>query len=244
MLRFLIAAGLVVLAASSAARAQSCPADCNADTTVAVNELITCVAIVLDGGPATACPACDGNANGVVAINEIIAGVNSALEGCVPAGDRPDLVPVSARFRSETPACITDTSEIRLELEVCIENRGTAASGPFNIAVLGEPFGRMSGLAAGLRDCLRGPFVAFSIDAQADVDGEVAELDEGNNFGTFFIPQPTPPPFCVASATPVATPEATATGETGTPTVEPTATPSNTAPPNPTPTESSTPSAA
>ena len=142
-----------------------------------VNELITCVDIVLAGGPTTSCPACDGDADGTVTINEIIAGVNSALNGCT-VRDLPDLAPVSARFRSMTPACINDTSEISIQLEVCVANQGTLASGAFNIAVLGEPFGRVNTLAAGAQACVRGPFVPFSIDVQVDPDGEVAESDE------------------------------------------------------------------
>jgi hypothetical protein len=135
----LILVGLVVsLSAGRVASAQSCPADCSGDNQVGVNELITCVNIVLASGPTTSCPPCDGNGDGTVAINEIIAGVNSALEGCaVVVG--PDLAPVSARFRSMTPACITDTSQIQIRLEVCVANQGTVASGPFNIEVLGEP---------------------------------------------------------------------------------------------------------
>ena len=230
MLRSLIllAVGLVLSLAAGAreSRAQACPADCDGDAAVAVNELITCVGIVLAGGPATSCPACDGNADGTVAINEIIAGVNSALTGCA-LRELPDLAPVSARFRSMTPACINDTSEIQIQLEVCVANQGTMDSGPFNIAVLGEPFGRVNALAAGAQACVRGPFVPFSIDVLVDPDGEVVESDELDNFDTFFVPQPSPPPFCAPTGTPTEPPAVTATataGDTDTPTPEPTET--------------------
>jgi hypothetical protein len=179
---------------------------------VSINELITCVGVVLAGGPTTACPACDGDGDGGVAINELVAGVNSALDGCAGL-DLPNLVPVSARFRSTTPACIRDTSEIRLSLEVCVANQGTLGSGSFDVRVLGEPFGRVSGVAAGARACLLGPFVPFSIDVLVDAEGEVGETEEQDNFASYFVPQPSPPPFCEATptATPTDTPSPTPT---------------------------------
>lgn len=81
--------------------------------------------------------------------------------------------------------------------------------------VLGEPFGRVSGgLDAGAQTCLQGPFVPCSIDVLADAAGEVGESDETDNFASFFIPQPTPPPFCepTPTATPTDTPSPTPTG--------------------------------
>lgn len=225
MLRSVLVASLVVVALASRAVAQSCPADCDGNASVAVNELITCVGIALAEGATTACPACDGDADGAVAINELIAGVGSALGGC-GAGAMADLVPVAVQFSSSTPSCITDTREIEIQLVVCVENRGAAASGPFDVEVLGEPFGRAPALAAGAQQCVVGPFVPFSIDVQVDASGEVAERDESNNFATFFVPQPTPPPFCAATATPDhgATPTAT-DGGAGEPSATPTATP-------------------
>ncbi len=225
MLRSLsvLVVGLVIsLAAANTATAQACAADCNGDNEVGINELITCVGIALVGGPTTGCPPCDGDGDGTVAVNEIIAGVNSALDGCVPV-DLPDLAPVSARLRSTTPACITDTSEIQIRLEVCVANQGTVDSGPFNIAVLGEPFGRVNSLAHGAETCIQGPFVPFSIDVLVDADHEVAETDEFDNFDTFFVPQPSPPPFCEPTGSPTETPTITETptpGDTDTPTPE------------------------
>jgi hypothetical protein len=205
------------------AAAGACAGDCNGDGMVAVNELVTCVAIALVGGPTGSCPACDPDDDGTVAISELIAGVNSALGGC-EALDLPDLEPLSARFRSTTPSCINDTSEIELTLEVCVANTGTVDSGPFAVAVLGEPFGRLTGLAAGAQACLAGPYVPFSIDVLVDAGQEVAEIDESNNFASFSIPQPSPPPFCTATPTITTTAEVTAT-----PTETPTATPTETA---------------
>lgn len=201
---------VLLLAPLGTARGQTCAADCSGDAEVMVSELITCVGIVLVGGPTAACPACDADGDGGVAIGDLIAGVNSALSGCTVA-DLADLQPLSARFLSDTPACINDTSEIDLALQVCVTNSGSAASGPFAVHVLGEPFGRLDGLAAGAQTCLEGPYVPFSIDVLVDPDGEVAERDETNNFAGFNIPQPTPPPFCTATPTVTPTPEVSAT---------------------------------
>ena len=201
---------VLALASASRGQAQACPGDCSGDGQVGVNELITCVGIVLADGSSSTCPACDGDGDGGVAINELIAGVNSALGGCAQL-DLPDLAPVSARFRSTTPACIHDTSEIRLSLEVCVANQGTVASGPFDVHVLGEPFGRVAGLAVGAQTCLQGPFVPFSIDVLVDAEGEVGETDERDNFASYFVPQPSPPPFCEATPTSTETPTLTET---------------------------------
>jgi len=233
----------ILLAPFAAASAQPCVGDCSGDDQVAVNELVTCVGIVLLSGPTTACPACDGNADGTVAINDLIAGVNSALDGCV-AQDLPDLEPASARFRSTTPSCINDTSEIVLSLEVCVANTGTAASGPFDVHVLGEPFGRVDGLGAGEQTCLAGAYVPFGIDVLVDAGEEVAEDDERDNFRSFNIPQPTPPPFCTATPTVTPTPDVTETAtetETATPAATETATEAPTATPTETPTATAEP---
>lgn len=215
----------LVLLMAVPGRGQTCPADCSGDNEVAVNELVTCVAIVLAGGPSTACPACDSNDDGTVAINDLIAGVNSALDGCAVV-DLPDLEPVSARFRSTTPGCINDTIEINLTLEVCIANTGTVASGPFDVHVIGLPFGRVNGIGAGAQACLQGAYVPFAIDVLADAGEEVAERNERNNLRSFNIPQVTPPPFCTATPTVTPTPEFT-DAETETPTPTPTETPTS-----------------
>lgn len=232
-----LAVSLVLFLATVApAVGQICPADCSGDDQVVVNELIACVGIVLQGGPSSACPACDGNDDGTVAINELIAGVNSALDGCATR-DLADLEPVSARFRSTTPSCINDTSEIELTLEVCVANSGTLASGPFDLHVLGEPFARIPGLAAGEQTCLEGPYVPFSIDVLVDAGEEVDESDERDNFRSFNIAQPTPPPFCTATPTVTPTPDVTETAtETPTPDITETATETPTATPTETPT--------
>ncbi len=207
------AALVILLLIAVPAPGQGCVADCDGNGAVGVNELIACVnrGIGLSGE----CAACDADGDGSVAINELIAGVNGALAGC-PVVEGADLVPVSVRLRSDTPPCITDTSEIRLGVEVCVRNAGALPAGPFLVRLIGEDLARLDGLAAGAVRCLRGPFLPFEVDVLVDAAGEVAESDEDNNFGVFFVPQPTPPPFCVDTPTPTETPTELAT-PTGTP---------------------------
>jgi hypothetical protein len=230
---------LVVVTCAGRAPGQSCAGDCNADRSVGINELITCVNIALGNAAVTACASCDPSGDGAVVINELVGEVNNALTGC-PTAERPDLVPVSARFRSMTPGCINDTSEIVITLQVCVANRGSVDSGPFVVHVIGEPFAQINSLGAGAELCVEGPFIAFDIDVFVDADDQVDEADEQNNFRTFFIPQPTAPPFC--TVTPTVTPTAPPTDTpTATPTDTETAVPTDTATPTVTETETSTP---
>ena len=62
-----------------------CPGDCNGDRAVAINELVTCVGIVLGTVAADACAACDADGNGTVAVNDLVASVGRALNGCDPS---------------------------------------------------------------------------------------------------------------------------------------------------------------
>ena len=62
--------------------AAACAGDCDADGTVAVNEIVTGVTIALGSAPADTCNALDSDGDGQVAINELIAAVQSALNGC------------------------------------------------------------------------------------------------------------------------------------------------------------------
>jgi phospholipase C len=59
-----------------------CVGDCNADHTVAVNEILTMVRISLGTAAASACAAGDAAGNGQITIDEILAAVNNALNGC------------------------------------------------------------------------------------------------------------------------------------------------------------------
>lgn len=70
--------------ATSTAIPGICTGDCNANDTVAIDELVLGVNIALGTQPASACLAFDRNRNDRVAIDELVAGVNNALDGCPP----------------------------------------------------------------------------------------------------------------------------------------------------------------
>lgn len=59
-----------------------CPGDCDENDRVAINELVTGVAIALGNAPISACPSFDINASNTVEVNELILGVNNLLGGC------------------------------------------------------------------------------------------------------------------------------------------------------------------
>jgi len=64
-----------------------CVSDCNVNNVVAINELVTAVAISLGNTPLVpGCPASDANNNGSVMISELIQGVNNSLNGCGGGG--------------------------------------------------------------------------------------------------------------------------------------------------------------
>jgi hypothetical protein len=60
----------------------SCTGDCNGDSEVTVDEIITMVNITLGRADISACPVGDSDGKGEITINEIIAAVNNALNGC------------------------------------------------------------------------------------------------------------------------------------------------------------------
>lgn len=59
-----------------------CGGDCDRDRTVAVNELVTGVNIVLGASTVEQCPAFDCNEDGNVTVTCLVRAVNSALDGC------------------------------------------------------------------------------------------------------------------------------------------------------------------
>ena len=61
-----------------------CAGDCNANLSVAINELITGVNIALGTMPLGQCSAFDPGLSGAVEIDELITGVNNSLNGCPP----------------------------------------------------------------------------------------------------------------------------------------------------------------
>lgn len=74
---------VAIVAAYGAARAQPvCLGDCDRGGSVAVTEIVRCVAIALGSQPLETCARADGNADGQVGIEELTQSVANALEGC------------------------------------------------------------------------------------------------------------------------------------------------------------------
>lgn len=67
---------------TEAAPSLPCPGDCNGDTRVMIEEVITAVTIAQSEAPGSACANADSNADGTVTIDEVIAAINRALSGC------------------------------------------------------------------------------------------------------------------------------------------------------------------
>lgn len=83
-----------VLVGAAGAESRDCPADCNGDRQVSIDELTLSVGIALGAAPIDACRAADGNGDGRVAIDELIGAVAAALSGCpTPPTATPDTLP-------------------------------------------------------------------------------------------------------------------------------------------------------
>ncbi|MBI3782224.1 MAG: hypothetical protein HY270_02365 [Deltaproteobacteria bacterium] len=61
---------------------QTCAGDCNEDSDVTIDELVSGINIGLGDGDVTGCIAADVNRDGDVTIDELLAGTSSALQGC------------------------------------------------------------------------------------------------------------------------------------------------------------------
>ena len=84
---------LFMLLAPPARGASTCPGDCSADGSVAINELVLQVNVALGSAEIAACPAGDRNDDGAIAINELIAAVKVALGSSCPVD--PDALPTT-----------------------------------------------------------------------------------------------------------------------------------------------------
>ncbi|MGD9763801.1 MAG: hypothetical protein AB7V27_08825 [Candidatus Binatia bacterium] len=62
----------------------ACAGDCDADGTVAINELVGGVAIALGSAAVNSCSAFDTDGSGAVTVAELVAAVAAALTGCSP----------------------------------------------------------------------------------------------------------------------------------------------------------------
>jgi hypothetical protein len=56
--------------------------DCNGDTQVTVDEILTMVNIALGGENVSACSAGDANGDGQITVDEVLRAVNYALNAC------------------------------------------------------------------------------------------------------------------------------------------------------------------
>jgi hypothetical protein len=121
------------------------------------------------------------------------------------AGLLPDLVIARARItmRGYTGGCVTEFAP--LVTEVCVENRGAAAAGPFVIQAGDGAQWPVEGLTAGEQRCLKSESDVSGQMVTVDAGETVAESDETNN--TLIVPIPTPPAIC--TPLPTLTPEAT-----------------------------------
>src|SRR5262245_52754096 len=64
----------------------SCTGDCDASSSVTVDEIVTMVTIALGDAEVSACDAGDADGNGAITVDEIITAVTSALNGCGGGG--------------------------------------------------------------------------------------------------------------------------------------------------------------
>jgi hypothetical protein len=96
--------GVGALTVPSVARAQACVGDCNGDTQVTVDEIVTMVNIALGQANVSACQAGDPSGDGAVTVDEILQAVNNALNGCPPVGGCTSaLLTVSLDFPESLP---------------------------------------------------------------------------------------------------------------------------------------------
>lgn len=118
--RALVAGAVVVLAAQVVARpaAAQCAGDCDGDDQVRIDELLTGVAIAIDGQDVGACAALDTDGDGRVVIHELLAAVGHALDGCgVPLGRHVCALAESSRLdlRNGLPLSLRPEGALAIE---------------------------------------------------------------------------------------------------------------------------------
>lgn len=80
----LIPVGQVTAPFEVTGEALPCSGDCNLDSRVLVDELVTGVNIILGSRAPESCPPFDVDANDTVAVNELVMAVDAAVRGCEP----------------------------------------------------------------------------------------------------------------------------------------------------------------
>lgn len=100
-----LAVALVAFVASRAT-AQICPADCNNDLRVVIDELVTAVRIALAQSALETCSRADADADGTVRVNDLVNAVGAALRGCgaaTPTPTQDSATPTLAPLPTSTP---------------------------------------------------------------------------------------------------------------------------------------------
>ena len=82
--RLAMCLALPIVVAGPAA-GHTCPADCNGDSRVLIDELVVAVRIALEESALDACAPADSDGDGRVVVNELVLGVASALGACAAA---------------------------------------------------------------------------------------------------------------------------------------------------------------
>lgn len=80
--RYAMAAVLSAVLLGAAPAVAVCVGDCNNNTVVTVDEIITGINIALGNTPLSSCPSFDSSGNGLVTVDELLHGVSNALNGC------------------------------------------------------------------------------------------------------------------------------------------------------------------
>lgn len=116
------AVGLNLFIATTAA-AQTCPADCNGDLRIVIDELVTAVRIALAQTALDVCAAADADGDGQVRVNDLVTAVGSALRECA----RPTATPTSTVTPTSTSADHTPSWASRQPLPAPRQELGVAA---------------------------------------------------------------------------------------------------------------------
>ncbi len=93
---------------STTTSSPTCTGDCNSDSAVTVDEIVTLVNIALGTTPITECEAGDTNNDGQITVDEIVTAVNNALNGCPLS---PELGCLTSGGTATTAMCCAATGD-------------------------------------------------------------------------------------------------------------------------------------
>jgi len=180
--------------------------DCDDDSNVTVDEIVSLVAIALAARPASDCQLGDGNADQVVTVDEVTIAVTNALDGCVAATRYPDLVPLSANEN-----CRNGCGPYSIEL--CVANAGDVTVHGFAVSLTNRDGGMQSeifedDLGAAEDVCFEVPYrlppssegvLTLTVDSgdarqETNEDNNTLQFPQPNPTGCDIICTPTPEP--------------------------------------------------